>query len=55
MKIKIKVLIEAEYETDTDWYEPDTSIDEMADIDLHNDSGMFLTDAELKIVSVEQI
>jgi hypothetical protein len=44
MKKIIRVLVQAEYVTDTDHYDKYTSAEEMAKIDLENDPGSFLTD-----------
>jgi hypothetical protein len=55
MKTTIKLIIEAIYTTDDEYYPPNISVSKMAEIDLNNDSGSFLSDADLKIISAEHI
>ena len=46
MKKTIRVLIEAEYEVETDWYPEGATASQMVEIDLENDAGAFLAEAK---------
>ena len=53
--MKIRVTIEAEYETEPAWYQDGATPLQMAQTDLDNDPGAFLSDADVKIIKAEKI
>lgn len=53
--MKIRVTIEAEYETDPTWYQDGATPLQMAQTDLDNDPGAFLSEADVKITKAEKI